>query len=149
MRAVVQRVSSASVSVDGQIIGRIERGLLVLLGVVVDDTDTDLTYIVDKVTGLRVFDDEQGRMNVDVRVAGGALLVVSQFTLAGDCRKGRRPSWDAAAPSDEARRWYERAIDAWRARGLAVETGIFQADMQVALVNDGPVTLLLDSRRQF
>lgn len=149
MRAVVQRVTSASVSVDGQVVGRIERGLLVLLGVVVADTDVDLTYIVDKVTGLRVFDDEEGRMNVDVRAAGGALLVVSQFTLAGDCRKGRRPSWDAAARSDEARRWYERAVEAWRVGGLAVETGVFQADMQVALVNDGPVTLLLDSRKQF
>jgi D-aminoacyl-tRNA deacylase len=149
VRAVVQRVTSASVSVDGQVVGRIERGLLVLLGVVVADTDVDLTYIVDKVTGLRVFDDEEGRMNVDVRAAGGALLVVSQFTLAGDCRKGRRPSWDAAARSDEARRWYERAVEAWRVGGLAVETGVFQADMQVALVNDGPVTLLLDSRKQF
>jgi D-tyrosyl-tRNA(Tyr) deacylase len=149
VRAVVQRVTSASVSVDGHVVGRIERGALVLLGVVADDTDADLAYIVDKVTGLRVFDDEQGRMNVDLRATGGALLVVSQFTLAGDCRKGRRPSWDAAARSDDARRWYEEAVEAWRARGLTVETGVFQADMQVALVNDGPVTLLLDSRKQF
>lgn len=145
----MQRVTSASVSVDGEIVGCIGAGVVVLLGVTVGDTETDLAYIVDKVTGLRVFDDEQGRMNLDLRAAGAALLVVSQFTLAGDCRRGRRPSWDAAAPSDEARRWYERAVDAWRAKGLTVQTGIFQADMQVALVNDGPVTLLLDSRRQF
>lgn len=149
MRAVLQRVRSASVVVDGQVVGAIGVGLLVLLGVAVDDTDADLSYIVDKTTGLRVFPDADGRMNVDVRDAGGALLVVSQFTLAGDCRKGRRPSWDGAARPDQARAWYERAIVAWRAHGLTVETGVFQADMQVALVNDGPVTLLLDSRKQF
>lgn len=149
MRAVVQRVSSASVTVDGEIVGRIGGGLLVLLGVAVGDTDADLTYIVDKVVGLRIFEDEAGRMNVDLRAAGGALLVVSQFTLAGDCRKGRRPSWDGAARPDDARVWYERAVQAWRAEGFVVETGVFQADMQVALVNDGPVTLLLDSRKQF
>jgi D-tyrosyl-tRNA(Tyr) deacylase len=149
MRAVVQRVSAASVSVDGDVVGRIERGLLVLIGVVLGDTDADLAYIVDKVAGLRVFPDAQGRMNVDVREAAGALLVVSQFTLAGDCRKGRRPSWDGAAGPDEARAWYERALEAWRGLGLPVQTGVFQADMQVALVNDGPVTLLLDSRRAF
>ena len=149
MRAVVQRVTSASVAVDGQVVGRIERGLLVLLGVVVGDTDLDLTYIVDKVAGLRVFDDEAGRMNLDLEAVGGALLVVSQFTLAGDCRNGRRPSWIAAARGDDARLWYDRAVASWRTRGIRVETGVFQADMQVALVNDGPVTLLLDSRRQF
>lgn len=145
----MQRVTSASVSVDGTIVGRIDIGLVVLLGVTAGDTETDLDYIVDKVAGLRVFDDAEGRMNVDLRAADGALLVVSQFTLAGDCRRGRRPSWDAAARPDEARRWYERAVEAWRGRGLVVGTGVFQADMQVALVNDGPVTLLLDSRRQF
>jgi D-tyrosyl-tRNA(Tyr) deacylase len=149
MRAVVQRVREASVSVDDAIVGRIGVGLLVLVGVVVDDGDVDLDYIVDKVEGLRVFADPEGRMNLDVRTAGGALLVVSQFTLAGDCRRGRRPSWDAAARPEVARHWYERAIAAWQARGLTVATGIFQADMQVALVNDGPVTLLLDSRKQF
>ncbi len=149
MRAVVQRVSEASVTVNGAIVGRIGVGLLVLVGVAVDDGDTDLGYIVDKVEGLRVFGDADGRMNLDVRAAGGALLVVSQFTLAGDCRRGRRPSWDAAARPEVARAWYERAIAAWQARGLAVATGVFQADMQVALVNDGPVTLLLDSRKQF
>ncbi len=149
MRAVVQRVSRASVTVDETVVGQIGVGLLVLIGVVVGDDQRDLDYIVDKVAGLRVFPDANGRMNVDVADAGGALLVVSQFTLAGDCRKGRRPSWDDAAKPDEARAWYERAIEVWRARGLPVEAGVFQADMQVALVNDGPVTLLLDSRRQF
>jgi D-tyrosyl-tRNA(Tyr) deacylase len=149
MRAVVQRVRQASVAVDGQIVGRIDAGLLVLVGVVLDDGEADLMYIVDKVEGLRVFADADGRMNLDVRAAGGALLVVSQFTLAGDCRRGRRPSWDAAARPDMARDFYERAIAAWRAHGLTVHTGVFQADMQVALVNDGPVTLLLDSRKQF
>jgi D-tyrosyl-tRNA(Tyr) deacylase len=149
MRAVVQRVASASVTVDGRIVGEIGRGLLVLLGVAVGDTDADLAYIVDKTAALRVFPDADGRMNVDVRAAAGALLVVSQFTLAGDCRKGRRPSWDGAARPEEARVWYERALAEWRARGLTVEAGVFQADMQVALVNDGPVTLLLDSRKQF
>lgn len=146
---MLQRVRSAAVTVDDQVVGAIGVGLLVLLGVAVDDTDADLAYIVDKTKGVRVFPDGGGRMNVDVRDAGGALLVVSQFTLAGDCRKGRRPSWDGAARPDEARAWYDRAIAAWRAHGLTVESGVFQADMQVALVNDGPVTLLLDSRKQF
>lgn len=149
MRAVVQRVRSASVTVDGVEVGRIGSGLLVLLGVTAGDGEEDLAYIVDKTTALRVFPDADGRMNIDLREAGGALLVVSQFTLAGDCRRGRRPSWDAAARPDEARAWYERAIAAWRAHGFVVEAGVFQADMQVALVNDGPVTLLLDSRRLF
>lgn len=149
MRAVVQRVRSASVTVGDGVVGSIGVGLLVLLGVMVDDSDSDLAYIVDKIVRLRIFPDEAGRMNVDVGEAGGALLVVSQFTLAGDCRKGRRPSWDAAAKPDEARAWYERALAAWRAQGLAVQAGVFQADMQVALVNDGPVTVLLDSRKQF
>ncbi|HTV02453.1 MAG TPA: D-aminoacyl-tRNA deacylase [Luteitalea sp.] len=149
MRAVVQRVSSASVTVDDEVVGRIDHGFLVLLGVMVDDGDADLGYIVNKVEGLRVFADAEGRMNLDVATVGGSLLVVSQFTIAGDCRGGRRPSWIAAARPEDARAWYERAIEAWRARGLTVATGIFQADMQVALVNDGPVTLLLDSRKQF
>ncbi|MCC6163463.1 MAG: D-tyrosyl-tRNA(Tyr) deacylase [Acidobacteria bacterium] len=149
MRAVVQRVRSAAVTVDEVVVGRIDVGFLVLLGVTVGDTDADLTYIVDKVANLRVFPDAEGRMNVDITGTGGALLVVSQFTLAGDCRNGRRPSWIAAARPDEAKAWYECAVQAWRARGLRVETGVFQADMQVALVNDGPVTLLLDSRRDF
>ena len=112
MRAVVQRVTAASVSVDGQEVGRIGAGLLVLLAVALGDTDTDLSYIVDKVQALRIFEDAEGRMNLDVREASAALLVVSQFTLLGDCRKGRRPSWDGAARPDEARVWYERALAA-------------------------------------
>ena len=149
MRAVLQRVRSASVTVEQRIVGEIGVGLLVLLGVVVGDDAGDLAYIVDHVAGLRVFPDARGRMNVDLGAASGALLVVSQFTLDGDCRKGRRPSWDAAAPAAEAEAWFERALDAWRARGIPVQSGLFRADMQVALVNDGPVTLLLDSRKQF
>ena len=149
MRAVVQRVRSASVTVEQRIVGEIGVGLVVLLGVVVGDDAADLAYVVDRTVGLRVFPDVDGRMNVDLRTAHGALLVVSQFTLAGDCRKGRRPSWDAAAPAEEARAWYERALEAWRALGIDVQSGTFRADMQVALVNDGPVTLLLDSRGQF
>jgi D-tyrosyl-tRNA(Tyr) deacylase len=149
MRAVIQRVRSASVTVEERIVGQIGVGLVVLLGVVAGDREIDLAYIVDRTAGLRVFPDADGRMNVDLRAASGALLVVSQFTLAGDCRKGRRPSWDAAAPAEEAQGWFERALDAWRALGIHVESGIFRADMQVALVNDGPVTLLLDSRKQF
>ena len=149
MRAVLQRVTSASVTVDGEIVGRIGRGLLVLLGVAAGDADADLAYVVDKTLALRIFPDDDGRMNVDIRDAGGALLVVSQFTLTGDCRKGRRPPWDAAARPEDGRAWYERALEAWRATGIEVQSGVFQADMQVALVNDGPVTLLLDSRKQF
>ena len=149
MRAVLQRVSAASVTVGHQVVGEIGRGFLVLLGVVEGDTESDLDYIVDKTVALRVFPDAEGRMNVDIGGANGALLVVSQFTLAGDCRKGRRPSWDGAARPEAAEAWYERAIAAWRARGLQVRSGVFRADMQVALVNDGPVTLLLDSRKQF
>jgi D-tyrosyl-tRNA(Tyr) deacylase len=146
VRAVLQRVRSASVTVDGEVVGEIGVGFLVLLGIEVGDSDADLAYIVDKTAAVRVFADGEGRMNVDITQVGGGLLVVSQFTLAGDCRKGRRPSWDGAARPDEARAWYERALSAWRALGLPVEAGIFQADMQVALVNDGPVTLIIDSR---
>ena len=150
MRAVVERVARASVEVDGVSVADIDRGLLVLLGVMQGDTDADLAYIVQKTAGLRVFPDEEGRMNRDVgAVPGAAVLVVSQFTLAGDCRQGRRPSFIGAAPPDEARRRYEAAIAAWRALGLVVRHGIFQAHMQVSLVNDGPVTILLDSQRTF
>ena len=149
MRAVVQRVSRAAVDVDGGRVGHIGPGLLVLLGVMAGDTDADLAYIVSKTADLRIFPDEAGRMNRDVGAAGGALLVVSQFTLAGDCRNGRRPSFSAAAAPDEALRLYDEAIAAWRARGLQVATGVFRAQMDVSLVNDGPVTLLLDSRREF
>lgn len=149
MRAVLQRVRSASVTVDDRLVGHIGAGLVVLLGIALGDTDTDLDYIVSKTATVRVFADASGRMNVDLPGVGGALLVVSQFTLHGDCRQGRRPSWDAAAAPDEAEAFYQRALARWRALGLPVQAGIFRADMQLTLVNDGPVTLLLDSRRQF
>lgn len=149
MRAVVQRVSAASVAVDGETTGRIGRGLLVLVGVTNDDGPADVQYIADKVRDLRVFEDQAGKMNLALSDVAGAVLAVSQFTLYGDCRKGRRPSWDAAAPAPLARSLYDATVAAMRANGLTVETGVFQARMAVTLVNDGPVTLLLDSRRQF
>jgi len=146
---VIQRVSSASVSVDGETVGRIGPGLLVLLGVAQGDAETDIAYVAGKVRDLRIFSDEYGRMNRSVVETGGAVLVVSQFTLLGDVRKGRRPSFDAAAAPDAARATYEAFVEALRAGGLPVETGVFQAHMDVALVNDGPVTVLLDSARNF
>jgi D-tyrosyl-tRNA(Tyr) deacylase len=153
MRAVVQRVSSASVAIlDGAIsreAGRIGAGLLVLLGVETEDGPTDVQYIASKIRELRIFPDADDRMNLSVADIGGAVLIVSQFTLAGDCRKGRRPSFDAAAPPGPARPLYENVVSDLRASGLAVATGEFQAKMQVALVNDGPITLLLDSRKRF
>jgi D-tyrosyl-tRNA(Tyr) deacylase len=149
MRAVVQRVSEASVRVDGEIVGRIDAGLAVLLGVAVGDAEKDADLLADKVVHLRVFPDEAGQMNRSVSDVGGGVLVVSQFTLLGDARKGRRPSYiDAAAP-EEANRLYERFASRVRASGLPVATGVFRATMDVALVNQGPVTILLDSRRQF
>jgi D-tyrosyl-tRNA(Tyr) deacylase len=149
MRAVVQRVERARVLVDGGTVGEIGRGLLVLLGVTADDGPADVQYVAEKVIDLRVFDDAAGKMNLSVKDVGGAVLAVSQFTLYGDCRKGRRPSWDAAAPAAVARAMYEDVVRAMRGTGLNVATGVFQARMSVELVNDGPVTLLLDSRRQF
>lgn len=149
MRAVLQRVTSAEVAVGERVTGRIGAGLLVLLGVERGDAPADIDYIVSKVRDVRVFPDDQGRMNRSLVEAGGSLLVVSQFTLCGDVRKGRRPSFDDAAPAEEAKRLYEEAVRRWRAEGLVVETGEFQAMMAVTLVNDGPVTLLLDSRRRF
>ena len=141
MRAVVQRVSSASVSVNQESIGQIQKGFLVLLGVERGDTDKDLHYIVEKVAGLRVFDDEEGRMNRSLVYTQGELLVVSQFTLLGDARHGKRP--------DEAKRLYERAVVLFREKGIKTETGQFQAHMEVSLINDGPVTILIDSRKTF
>jgi D-tyrosyl-tRNA(Tyr) deacylase len=149
MRAVVQRVSRATVTVNGAVVGRIGPGLLILVGVGRDDTTADADYLVEKTLGLRLFRDEQGKMNLDVFQAGGSLLVVSQFTLYGDCRKGRRPSFDQAAEPEKARALYEYFVEQARRRGIAVETGEFQAMMAVELVNDGPVTLLLDSRKLF
>jgi len=149
MRAVVQRVSCASVTVDGRIVGRIGLGLLAFVGVAHDDGPADVQYIAAKIRELRIFPDEQGRMNRSVVEAGGAVLVVAQFTLQADCRKGRRPSFDPAAPPPLARALYEEVIRSLRETGLTVEAGEFQAHMNVELVNDGPVTLLLDSRREF
>jgi D-tyrosyl-tRNA(Tyr) deacylase len=149
MRAVLQRVSHARVRVDAAITGEIGQGLLVLLGVSGQDTAADVTYIATKIRELRIFPDEQGRMNRSVEDVRGSVLMVSQFTLYGDGRKGRRPSFDAAAPPEMAKALYEDVIRELRRAGLPVETGVFQAHMRVELENDGPVTLLLDSARQF
>ncbi len=148
MRAVIQRVSRASVEVEGEVVGHIGRGLLILLGVGKDDTEEDAQYVADKTATLRIFADEHGKMNEAVGNVGGGLLVVSQFTLLGDTRKGRRPGFDRAAPPDDARRLYDAVVTLLRARGLPVETGRFGASMAVELVNDGPVTLLVDSRER-
>ncbi len=145
MRAVVQRVTYAKVEVDGAVVGEIGPGLLVLLGVAKGDTSGDADFLAAKVSQLRIFADEAGKMNRSVSEAGGAMLVVSQFTLYGDCRKGRRPSFDSAAVPEEARRLYEYYVDVTRRTGLRVETGVFQADMKVSLLNDGPVTLIVES----
>jgi D-aminoacyl-tRNA deacylase len=145
VRAVVQRVREASVAVDGRVIGAIARGLCVLVGVAATDTDAEADRLCRKIVGLRVFDDERGQMNKAVDEIGGALLVVSQFTLHADCRKGRRPSFQDAAPATQAERLYERFLAQARAGTVPVESGRFQAHMAVALVNDGPVTLLLDT----
>jgi D-tyrosyl-tRNA(Tyr) deacylase len=147
MRAVVQRVSRAAVTVAGGVAGRIERGLLVLVGVANDDGPTDVQYIAGKIRDLRIFPDDADRMNRSVLEAGGRVLLVSQFTLLGDARKGRRPSFDGAAPPGLAQALYEDVARELRASGVAVETGVFQAHMEVELVNDGPVTILLDSKR--
>lgn len=149
MRAVVQRVSQAEVTVDGESVGKIARGFLVLLGVAVDDQPADAVAVASKILGLRVFEDEAGKMNLSLAEVGGAVLAVSQFTLLADCRQGRRPSFTAAAPPELANRLYQEFIAEVRGLGIPVETGRFQADMQVALVNDGPVTLLIDSRKLF
>ena len=147
MRAVVQRVERAEVRVGARVAGRIGPGLLVLLGVAKDDGPADIDYTTSKILGVRVFADETGRMNRSVTDAEGALLVVSQFTLLGDVRRGLRPSFDEAAPPDAARAMYETVVQRLRAAGRPVETGEFRAHMRVELVNDGPVTLLIDSRR--
>ena len=149
MRAVIQRVEKASVSVEGEIKGQIGAGFLVLIGVEEGDGDADFKYIADKVPNLRVFEDEQGKMNRSLLDVGGELLAVSQFTLLGDARGGRRPSFITAARPETADPMYERLVADWRVRGIRVETGVFGAHMKVSLVNDGPVTILLDSRRRF
>jgi len=150
MRAVVQRVSQASVRVEGKITGEIQKGLLVLLGVGQGDNEKDMTYLADKIVNLRIFDDAEGKMNLSLLDVGGSLLVVSQFTLFGDCRKGKRPSYTDAARPEEARRLYEDFMAYVKdTYGIQVEAGIFQAMMDVSLTNEGPVTLLLDSRKTF
>lgn len=149
MRAVVQRVTEARVEVDGQLVGAIGQGFLVLLGVANGDTQTDAAYLAEKTAGLRVFEDAAGKMNLALSEVGGAVLAVSQFTLLGDCRKGRRPGFTDAAPPELADTLYNAYVAALRATGLSVATGVFRAEMQVRLVNDGPVTLLLDSRKLF
>ena len=146
MRAVLQRVSRAAVAIDGETIAAIERGLLVLLGVAPTDTADNVRWLAEKTASLRIFNDEAGKMNLSVADVGGAMLVVSQFTLYGDCRKGRRPSFLDAAPPDIAVPLYEAFVNALRSLGLPVRTGRFGAMMQVELVNDGPVTLILDTR---
>ena len=149
MRAVVQRVSRAEVRVGGEVTGRIGRGLLVLLGAGDDDVEADVGYMVDKIVGLRIFPDDAGNMNRSLTDVGGGLLVVSQFTLYGDARKGRRPSFVKAMAPGPAEALYDRFVAAARATGVPVETGRLRAMMDVELVNDGPVTLLLDSKKQF
>lgn len=149
MRAVIQRVANCCVTVEGQEVGRIGRGLLVLLGVEEGDTHRDLDYLVSKVAGLRVFEDAAGAMNLSVAEVQGEILVVSQFTLLGDVRRGKRPSFTTAARPDEAKAFYLEFCQRLQEQGIPVEQGQFQADMQVGLVNDGPVTILLDSHKRF
>lgn len=149
MRAVAQRVSRASVSVEGKIAGQINQGLLVLLAVGKNDSESAAEYLAEKIAGLRIFEDANGKMNLSVVEVNGAILAISQFTLFGDVRGGRRPSFITAAPPEQARKLYEYFVERIRARGLRCETGIFQAMMQVELINDGPVTILLDSEKSF
>lgn len=149
MRAVVQRVSRASVKVDNEITGEIRLGLLVLLGVGEDDGESDAGHLAEKIAGLRIFEDDAGKMNLSVADVGGAVLAVSQFTLFGDVRRGKRPSFDAAARPERARELYEYFVARVRTLGLRCETGRFQAMMEVELINSGPVTILLDSKKLF
>ncbi len=149
MRAVVQRVSRAQVAVQGEVTGRINRGIVVLLAVGNADGESDADYLADKIVGLRIFEDESGKMNLAVSDIRGEVLVVSQFTLYGDVRRGKRPSYDQAAPPQQARELYEYFVERIRATGLVCETGRFQETMQVELVNEGPVTIILDSVKTF
>lgn len=149
MRAVLQRVTRAQVSVDGEVIGQIGPGLVVLLGVAQGDVQADVDWMAEKVIQLRLFEDAAGKTNLSTKDVAGGLLVISQFTLLADCRNGRRPSFTAAAPPEEANQLYEAFVAACRQSGLPVQTGKFRADMQVELVNDGPVTVMLDSKKTF
>lgn len=149
MRAVVQRVINASVSVDGEVIGKINQGFVVFLGVGQDDDDNDIKYIADKIINLRVFEDEFEKMNLSLNDISGEVLVISQFTLYGDCRKGRRPSFDKAGEPKRAKELYEKVCEYFIKSGIKTQTGRFAADMKVSLINDGPVTMLLDSKKLF
>ncbi len=149
MRAVVQRVNRASVSVNNEIIGSIDKGLIILLGVSDDDTEKDVLYLADKITHLRIFADDDEKMNLSLQDIKGEMLIVSQFTLYGDCRKGRRPSYSKAANPEKAKLLYQSFIDAVQNNGIRVATGEFQAMMEVNIINDGPVTILLDSNKLF
>lgn len=149
MRAVIQRVTKSSVTVDGEITGRTDKGLMVLIGVAKGDTEKDAKYIADKICGLRIFEDDEDKMNLSVADIGGSILAVSQFTLMADARKGRRPSFSEAEEPEEANRLYKVTCDMMRDNGLHVEEGVFRAHMDVEIHNDGPVTILLDSTRNF
>ena len=149
MRAVVQRVTEADVSVDGEITGQIKGGLVVLLGVEEGDSQTDVDYLAEKITGLRIFEDDEGKMNRSLLDTGGSILAVSQFTLLGDVRKGKRPCFSKAAPPQEADKLYRSFIDKVKEKGIETQEGVFQAEMLVKIYNDGPVTILLDSRKLF
>ncbi|GMG97827.1 D-aminoacyl-tRNA deacylase [Tepidimicrobium xylanilyticum] len=149
MRAVVQRVAKANVKVKGNVVGEISKGLLVFLGVGEDDSEKDLEYMVDKVLGLRIFEDENNKMNLSVMDIGGELLVVSQFTLYGDVRKGKRPSFTSSAYPELAEEIYEQFIEKCREKGIRTEKGVFGAHMEVSILNDGPVTILIDSKKVF
>jgi len=149
MRGVVQRVKSAAVRVENQIVGQIGAGLMILIGIGQEDDTDDVKWLADKILNLRVFEDDQAKMNLSVADIGGELLLVSQFTLLGDCRKGRRPSFSEAAPPETAKAMFDSLTEYLQKTGIKVETGLFQADMDVELVNNGPVTLLLDSKKQF
>ena len=149
MRSVVQRVNYASVTVDGEIIGKIDKGLLVLLGVCDADTESDMKWLCDKISGLRIFTDENDKMNLSLEDVSGGILVVSQFTLYGDCKKGRRPNFTGAGKPDYAEKMYEKFIEYIKEKGIYTQSGVFGADMKVELLNDGPVTILLDSKKLF
>lgn len=149
MRAVIQRVKRARVTVEGSVVGNIGPGIVVLLGVGKDDNDSDINYMVEKIPNLRIFEDEQGKMNKSLIETGGEILLVSQFTLYGDCRKGRRPGFTDAAGPEKGNAFYQQVVKELKAKGIRVETGVFQAEMLVEIINDGPVTILLDSARIF
>lgn len=149
MRAVVQRVVKSKVTVDEKVVGQINKGMMVLLGVGNDDTISDVDYLAEKIVNLRIFEDSEGKMNKSLLDIGGEMLAVSQFTLYGDCRRGRRPGFDKAARPETAKELYDSFVNKCRAFGITTETGIFQADMMVDISNDGPVTILLDSKKEF